>query len=193
MQRKVFRIEQTFERRRASVIAPASPALMADDLSALRQLIAAQKQELAALVGTGAERNLVRAAGDLGAAIDGIDEAAHSVLKAAECIDADADLLNAALNGEGERALAQDIREQAARIFETCSFHDLAGQRIGKVIALLSTLEERLGAMAARCGGIEAAPHATSEPAADRGLINGPKLDGDSGHVNQDDVDKMFG
>lgn len=193
MQRKVFRIEQTFECKRTSATAPASPASVGHDATAMRELIAAYKQELAALVGEGAERSLLRAAGDLGAAVEGIDKAAHTLLKATERIDADAEVLAAALTSEGERALAQDIRAQAARIFETCGFHDLAGQRIGKAIGLLSALDERLSAILAGGNGGEAAQGAAAKLAADRGLINGPRLDGDSGHVSQLDVDRMFG
>jgi hypothetical protein len=31
------------------------------------------------------------------------------------------------------------------------------------------------------------------ESSSNRALINGPKLDGDSGHASQHDIDKMFG
>jgi hypothetical protein len=61
------------------------------------------------------------------------------------------------------------------------------------VIALLSALDERLSAMLAGGNGGEAAPGAAAKPAAERGLINGPRLDGDSGHVSQYDIDRMFG
>jgi hypothetical protein len=32
-----------------------------------------------------------------------------------------------------------------------------------------------------------------AKPAAEPGLLNGPRLDGDSGHTSQGDIDKMFG
>lgn len=193
VQRKVFRIEQTFERRRTAIAAPTAPVVVGHEPGALQSIVAAHRQELAALIGAGTQSNLVRAAGDLGAAVEGIDEAARTILEATESIDADAELLIAGLTSDGERALARDIRDRAARIFESCSFHDLAGQRIGKAIALLSALEERLSAMLAGCDGIEAAPLTTTEPQTEPDLINGPKLDGDSGHVSQYDIDRMFG
>lgn len=191
--RKLFRIEQTFERRRMSATAQPSRPSVANDLAAVQDIVAAHKQELAALIGQGQERRLLRAAGDLGAAVEGTDKAAHTILKAAELIDESAKTLAASLRTARTRGLAQDIREQAARIFEACAFQDLAGQRIGKAIALLSTLEERLGVMLTQCDGIETATRATKAPAADGGLINGPRLDGDSGHVSQQDIDRMFG
>jgi chemotaxis protein CheZ len=191
--RKLFRIEQTFDRRRMSATAQASRLSDGNGLAAMRDIVAAHKVELAALIGEGRERHLLRAAGDLGAAVEGVDEAAHAILKTAEAIDASAKALAATLRTARTRALAQDIREHTARIFESCSFQDLAGQRVGKAIALLSMIEERLGVMLARCDGIEAAPRATTAPAADGGLINGPRLDGDSGHVSQQDIDRMFG
>ncbi len=193
MPRKLFRIEQTIERRRMSATAQPSHLSVGNDLAAMQDIIAAHKQELAALIGQGQERSLLRAAGDLGAAVEGTDKAAHTILKAAELIDESAKTLAATLRTARTRGLARDVREQAARIFETCGFHDLAGQRIGKAIALLSTLEERLGVMLAQCDGIVAVPRGANAPAAAGRLINGPRLDGDSGHVSQQDIDRMFG
>ena len=74
------------------------------------------------------------------------------------------------------------------RIYEACNFQDLAGQRIGKVIATLVLIEQRIEdildgkAVAATAGARTAAG----------GLLNGPKLDGDAGHANQRDIDALF-
>ncbi len=192
MQRKMFRIEERLARRRAGETVT-SHAPVGHELSLVRDIVAAHRHELAALIDDGRERPLTRAAGELGAAIEGSEKAAHSVLKAAENIDEHAKTLVAALKTARERALAQDVRAQVARIYEAGGFHDLAGQRIAKVIALLSVLEERLGAILAHCDGIAVTPGGTARPAANRGLVNGPKLDGDSGHVSQHDIDRMFG
>jgi len=191
VQSKAFRIEQTFARRRVSAAAPAADVFAGSELTAIQDIIAANKRELAALIGEAPKRHLPRAAGELGAAIEGMDQATHRVLEIAEGIDDNAKALSAKLANDEDRALAQDIRDRLACIYEACSFQDLAGQRIGKVISLLTTLDERLGAMLARCDGIELSP--SLAPTADGDLINGPKLDGDSGHVSQRDVDSLFG
>ena len=76
-------------------------------------------------------------------------------------------------------------------VFEACNFQDISGQRIGKVIATLSAIEEQVTIALARCEAAADAP-AVFAPT-DNGLLNGPKLDGDSGHASQRDIDKMFG
>ncbi len=78
------------------------------------------------------------------------------------------------------------------QIYEACNFQDLAGQRIGNVIDMLNAVEEQVAGMLERCNGNGAKALPAVKPA-ERGLLNGPKLDGDSGHANQHDIDKMFG
>lgn len=140
-------------------------------------------QEIAALVHDSEGRRLARAAAELASAMESIEQACGVVLSAAERVDENARQLAAAAPSEEMRALAHDIRAQMARVFELCHFEDLAGQRIEKVISLLTGLDERLS-------GFASPPDI--EPATP-GLINGPRLDGASGHVDQDAIDALFG
>jgi chemotaxis protein CheZ len=195
VERKVFRIEQTFAGPRAAAAherrnVADDPALKRE-LARIQDVIAAQKRALAALIGDGKERRMTRAAGELGAAIAGMEQATHSILKSAEGIDESAKALAAALKTEHERDLALDIQDHVVQVFEACNFQDLAGQRIGKVIAMLGGIEQQLAAMMAQYGGA-AWPLAESVKPTDDGLINGPKLDGDTGHASQRDIDAMF-
>jgi chemotaxis protein CheZ len=217
VQRKVFRVEQMFGERRAA----AAPAQAADErdtgapLQALNALgngdeptgddikralalaqaaIAGNRAELAALLGPNKARRMTRAAGELGAAVDGMEKATHKILQAAETIDDSAKSLGAALKTEFERGLAQDIQDRTMLIYEACSFQDLAGQRIAKAIGIMHMVEEQLADMLARCNGsgcaAEAAP--VPAPAENGGLLNGPKLDGEAGHASQHDIDAIF-
>lgn len=136
---------------------------------------------------------MARAAGELGAAIDGMEKATHKILQAAELIDDSAKSLGSALKSEFERGLAQDIQDHTVLIYEACNFQDLAGQRIAKVIDLMNTLEEQLAGMLARCGKPSGADDAAKPaPTENGGLLNGPRLDGDSGHASQRDIDAIF-
>jgi len=193
VQRKTFRIEQTLAGPRAASAHErrnvTDDAALRRELAHIHDLISAQKRALAALIGDGKERRMTRAAGELGAAIDGMEQATHSILKSAEGIDEHARALTAALKSEHERAQALDIQDHVVQLFEACNFQDLAGQRIGKVIAMLGGIEQQLAAMLAQFGSVASA--AISAKPAD-GLINGPKLDGDSGHASQRDIDAMF-
>ena len=217
MQRKVFRVEQMFGDRRAATPTPpaalerdtrdqpkalrdrgAQAALAGDDvtreLALMREVIARNRAELAALIGDRKSRRMARAAGELGAAAEGMEKATHNILQAAETIDDSAKSLGSALKTEFERGLAEDIQERTVQIYEACNFQDLAGQRIAKVIGVLHMIEEQLAAMLARCDTFTGLPGAAAaaEPAENSDLLNGPKLDGDSGHASQHDIDAMF-
>lgn len=189
MQRKVFRIEQMMagngERRRVPMPTPAASDC---ELIALHDLVARHKRDLAALMNDGEHRRMTLAAGELGAAIESMEKATHDILKSAESVDASARLLGASAKSDRERVLTSDIQNQVAQIYEACNFQDLAGQRIGKVIEMLGTIEGQLAAILAQDG-------TASGPAVKSGnsLINGPKLDGASGHVSQRDIDILFG
>jgi len=80
--------------------------------------------------------------------------------------------------------------DHVVRIYEACNFQDLAGQRIGKVIATLIMVEERLVAMIARHNSAGERPEAIKSSS--ENLVNGPRLDGATGHASQLDIDAIF-
>lgn len=181
MQRKTFRIEQMMtmgDRRR-----PAPPA---HDLIALHDLVARQRQDLSALIHDGEHRRMTLAAGELGAAVESMEKATNDILKSAEGIDAQARKLSAA-SDDSVHALSRSIQDQVAEIYEACNFQDLAGQRIGKVIELLGMVERHLSAMLMPENAV------ASERKTEDRLLNGPKLDGASGHISQREIDQLFG
>jgi len=62
------------------------------------------------------------------------------------------------------------------------------------VMTTLAAIEAQVTDMLARCEDVPAAkPAAPAAPPAERGLLNGPKLDSDAGHASQRDIDMMFG
>ena len=208
MQRKVFRVEQMIgvgrdsKRVRLSQAdnhavadsAPHRPALSERDLAALRAIVAHTKRELFALINDGKERRMTRGAGELSAAVESMEAGTQKILASVEVIDDCARTLASALDDEYHHGLAQDMQDHVVRIYEACNFQDLAGQRIGKVISTLVMIEEKLASMIVRCDDPDAAHEPASAAAvnADSDLINGPRLDGDSGHASQVDIDKMF-
>jgi chemotaxis protein CheZ len=212
VQRKVFRVERMFvghaaarpagaaQHDQASELkAPRAPAERPDaampvlerELARLHDAIAHNKRELAALIGDGRERRLAHAAGKLGAAVEGMEKATVKILKSTEVIDDCAKALAASLKADYERGLAQDIQDHVVKIYEACNFQDLAGQRIGNVIATLNMIEDQVAGMLERCKGRPGdAP--VAQPSSDQGLLNGPRLDGASGHTSQSDIDALF-
>ena len=199
VQRKVFRIEELVggnatRQRYADLDAADSARPVENELSGIQDIIACTKRELSALINDGSERRMSRAAGELGAAVEGMETATQKILASAEAIDECARALASALTDDYHHGLAQDVQDHVVRVYEACNFQDLAGQRIGKVIATLMMVEEQLTAMIERfqSGGGASGPAAEPHRTYAGDLINGPRLDGASGHVTQQDIDAMF-
>jgi chemotaxis protein CheZ len=217
VQRKVFRIEAMMagkrpvaaayaeHRSRAQGNVPAHEQLCARDgdnsgqglqteLMLIRDALACTKRDLGTLIGAGDERHMTRASDELSAAVDGMELATQKILKSVEVIDDSAKALTASLKDDYKRGLTQDIQDNVLRIYESCNFQDIAGQRIGKVMTTLATIETQVTDMLSRCDDIPAAkPAARTALPAECGLLNGPKLDHDAGHASQRDIDMMFG
>jgi chemotaxis protein CheZ len=212
VQRRVFRIEQTFAVGRAAEHGPTVDELKAlhklaerrddatvetvqgltDELTQIRDTIARNKRELATMMGDGTERRMARAADELRASVDGMDEATQKILKATEVIDDSARALATAQKNDYESGLAQEIQDQVVAIYEACNFQDLAGQRISSVIGMMTMVEDQVAAMLDRCNGLAVKDMPAVAKSGDRALLNGPKLDGDAGHASQSDIDAMF-
>jgi chemotaxis protein CheZ len=210
VQRKVFRVEQMVGARRArdvvqspqsdqvavSETTPAPEAQVAPqhELSALHALVARNTRTLMALINDGKDRRMARAAGELAVAVESMETATQKVLASVEAVDDCARVLVSALTDDYHHGLAQDIQDHVVRVYEACNFQDLAGQRIGKVIATLVMVEEQLAVMIENCSKVTSAARldtaAGSQPSGD--LLNGPRLDGDGGHASQQDIDLMF-
>lgn len=179
-----------------SETAPAPEARIAaqHELSALQELVARNTRTLMALINDGKDRRMARAAGELAVAVESMETATQRVLASVEAVDDCARVLVSALTDDYHHGLAQDIQDHVVRVYEACNFQDLAGQRIGKVIATLVMVEEQLALMIENCNDVTSGARpgkaALSQPSGD--LLNGPRLDGDGGHASQQDIDLMF-
>ena len=175
---------------------PSGLRQLRDNTDIIHRALCRTKAEVATLyAGTFSAAGRSRATRELDAVVDGTESATRRILAAAEIIEEAANTLSASLKREQEQALAQDIRDQATRIFEACNFQDLSGQRIAKVLATLQFVEGHVARMmqiwddiaAAGDHAAAASAHATKTQA-----LHGPPLDGDSGHASQAEVDKLF-
>ena len=86
--------------------------------------------------------------------------------------------------------------DDAMLIMESCSFQDIAGQRLSKVTKLLENLEERLGSLVDETGvddKIDAMGEEELETERRRKelILHGPQLTGDG--VSQDEIDALLG
>lgn len=168
--------------------APAHGALMTDleEISAAIQRLGAEisglrLDRLAALV--------PHSTLQLDAVVRATADATHNVLDAVDSLDA-------AMVETGCETCAR-LRSFAARIYEACTFQDIAGQRIHIVVQTLGALAQDVDALAAILMLHPAANEASDAvaPAAAAGtgddrLENGPQLPGEG--QSQDDIDSLF-
>lgn len=127
------------------------------------------------------------AGSELDAVVRATEEATDAIMESAEAIMA-AD----ASDHDAYRVLVGD---HVMRIFEACSFQDLTGQRIAKVVETLQHIEERVSRFAETIGAVEGAPRQSpAEAARERRrkelMLNGPQDKGDA--IEQAAVDALF-
>lgn len=164
----------------------------APDLSLLREveelgrLIAATRAEIAAL---GMEEisasHIPSAADELDAIVAHTAAATDSILEVCETLD------RAAAAAEGEAAAS--LQDATTRIYEACSFQDITGQRITKVVTTLKAIDGKIarivGAFAADPAALPP-PAATPPPPAEDALLHGPQLPASAMH--QSDIDALL-
>ena len=172
--RKIFRIEETMAARRVRAPvgtllgAPAAPRCAAVGGASGGDTLALQAEHLTRIVH------------ELEAVTTGTEQSTGKILAAAEEIDQAANSISAAVKGNSEQGLAQDIRDRVIAIFEACNFQDVTSQRLAKVRTALAGMEQLVGA-------------ALGEPEGDRSAaVRGPPLEGDNGHASQSEVDSLF-
>lgn len=149
--------------------------------------IATLKREIAEISPDHFRFNKIPEAGrELDAVVEATQEATETIMAAAEEIMA-AD----ASDPDAYKAL---VDEKMIVIFEACSFQDLTGQRIRKVVRALSWIEERIAALASRLN-IATTGEAPAEETEDERrmrelMLNGPQMKGEG--VTQNAVDDFF-
>lgn len=168
-----------------------------DELQQIHEAIARTKKEIATLYrGEYQGIKVGRMTNELGAIVDGTEQATETILLAAEQIDNDAADLVAALRQSQNHATASDIQDQVVKIFEACNFQDLTGQRISKVVTAFGFIEDRVDRMMEIWGGLESFKEMDLDASCtrdqDESLLNGPALEDDENIASQDDIDALF-
>jgi chemotaxis protein CheZ len=143
------------------------------------------RQELARLrPGKAAERGLANATDELDAVVQETEDATNTIMQAAEEIEAAAAAHSAPVRG---------LSAAVTKIYEACSFQDLTGQRIRRVVRALKEIESKVDGMIAALDGGKPAPGEPGKArdvAADARLVNGPQAPAEA--ISQDDVDSML-
>jgi chemotaxis protein CheZ len=152
------------------------------EVEALGRTIAAAKVEIAALkVDDIRDRDIPFATDELDAIVQHTAVATNAILESCELLD----VVATAVSGE----TAIRLQDAVTKIYEACSFQDITGQRITKVVTTLKTIEAKVAQIISAFG----VKHETEERpdgAAEIELLNGPQLP--SNAMDQSDIDKLL-
>lgn len=155
------------------------PSLLAE-VAELGRTIALAKAEIAALrVDDITHSQIPSATDELDAIVAHTAAATHRILETCETLDRVA----GRLAGEA----AAQLQDATTRIYEACSFQDITGQRITKVVATLKTIEARVAQMLVAFGAGGGRPDVSPDESK---LLNGPQLP--SAAMDQSDIDKLL-
>ncbi|MFM7779167.1 MAG: protein phosphatase CheZ [Alphaproteobacteria bacterium] len=165
-------------------------ALLAE-LEGLGRTIARAKAEIAALkVEDIRDAHIPSATDELDAIVEHTAHATNEILDCCETLEQ----MQAELSGDA----ADKLQGAVTRIYEACSFQDITGQRIGKVVTALKAIENRVSAVVSAASGMpgpEAPPAVAAKPL-DEGrtegqkLASGPQLPGAG--VSQSEIDRLL-
>ena len=96
-----------------------------------------------------------------------------------------------AMDPETTENFGMEIQDRMMVIIEACSFQDLTGQRVSKVVSTLKHIEERISRFSEAMGVQETEVELTDEEKRRQDLLlNGPAIGGPE--TAQDDIDAMF-
>jgi chemotaxis protein CheZ len=166
-----------------------------DQLRDMADCVRATKGEIASIrhpqASPGADR-LTSAALELDAIATATEDATNDILDAAERINDLTRTLRDSADGASTRAMADEISGLITSIFEKCTFQDIAGQRIAKVVKTIDYLDQRVSAMIDIWGdeGFKDVPLRIDDVDEDEKLLEGPQT-GNKG-ISQDDIDDLF-
>jgi chemotaxis protein CheZ len=154
------------------------------EVEELGRMIANTKSEIAALrVDDITDHDIPFATDELDAIVEHTAHATDAILESCEMLDEVA----ATVSGDA----AAKLQAATTRIYEACSFQDITGQRITKVVTTLKTIEGKVAHIIGTFGpSVEAARRAGDHVATDADLLNGPQLPAHA--MDQSDIDKLL-
>ena len=133
------------------------------------------------------DKHIPVATDELDAVIQATAGATGAIMDCCEVIESKASALTGPEGAE--------ICGEVTKIYEACSFQDITGQRIKKVVTTLRTIEDKVSRLMEIIGdrlpGIEDTGSGGDEkPTGDKALLNGPQMPDKA--ITQADIDKLL-
>lgn len=155
------------------------------EVEELGRTIAVAKSEIAALrVDDITDHDIPFATDELDAIVDHTAQATNAILESCEMLDE--------ISGELTGEPSVKLQTAVTKIYEACSFQDITGQRITKVVTTLKAIESKIAHIIGTFGRAAVSEASRTnkprDPEAD--LLNGPQLPGNA--MDQSDIDKLL-
>jgi chemotaxis protein CheZ len=158
------------------------------ELREIAGYIESMRHEIGALQVNDLKNTRIPAAGEeLGAIVQATETATNTIMECAEAV--------MAADASDPVAYKALIDEKMLVIFEACSFQDITGQRIAKVVETLQHIEQRVSRFADVVNAKDIDGFLTEQEREraerkEKFLLHGPQLPG--GGVDQAKIDEMF-
>ena len=164
--------------------------LMAE-VQALGRTIAAARAEIAALrVDDITVSHIPSATDQLDAIVVHTAAATDTILEVCETLDGLADTLGRDATSPLTGAATAKLQEATTQIYEACSFQDLTGQRISKVVTALKSIEAKVAQIMSTFGEASDESPAREALPEEVSLLNGPQLPAHA--MGQSEIDKLM-
>lgn len=130
----------------------------------------------------------------LDAIVGATEKATNTILEAVEAMTEASEELRGIDDAAARGKLCDQIADQSVEVMQACTFQDITGQRVTKIVSSMRFVEERVSMMAEIWGREEIEELADTLPdeekTGDEALLNGPQLPDEA--ISQDEIDKLF-
>lgn len=177
-----------------------SPPVSSQDLRVLKRELVGLfghlqriRKELAALNPPGAPDHFGSMSDQLDEIVHATESATNTIMESVEGVDGLMNEARALTDDAALHAIFDQVGNLVNLVFEACSFQDITGQRVTKVVSSMKFVEERINTIIFTWGKDELTKvvvELKQDPDPDKSLLHGPQLPGQG--IGQADVDKMF-
>jgi chemotaxis protein CheZ len=169
-------------------------AHLKSELDGLLRYIQRVRVEITSIDRPADEENGFGGMGDqLDAIVQATEKATNTIMNAMEQNDDAVAKLREGITDPDQLALLDKITNSSNDVFEACSFQDITGQRVNKVVKSITYVEERVNALVDIWGKdeLDKVDVTGKEKTEDEKLLDCPQLEGGAG-LSQDDIDALF-
>ncbi len=163
------------------------------ELAGLFRYLERVREEIAAISRPADEEMEFGSMGEqLDAIVQATEKATDTIMESTENSLRAVDTLRETLKDPAQTALLDQIVKDGNEILEACSFQDITGQRVSKVVKSVTYVEERVNALIDVWGKdeVDSVEVEGEEKTEDEKLLAGPQLEGKG--LDQAAIDALF-